>query len=283
MTDERQSRVMKRHVVSDREQERIRRVYAAYAAKPSEIAKRDARNLGLRAIVQERRSALVELLAEDDLLPLSGKRILDVGCGTGGELAWLCAQGADPELCLGVDLIPDRVEEACVAHPEIRFVCADGRAIEAEDGSFDLVIANVVFSSILSWQVATALAREMRRVLADGGALVWYDDRYPNPWNPNVRRYRLRELEQLFPGFRGRRRSLTLIPQLARGLAPHSAGLVRLLSAVPLLRTRNLVLLRSQPPEVRTPGISWSRERSTVGPRLEARIRKLARLRGSGG
>lgn len=278
MKDEQQGDRVSRHGVSDGEQERIRRVYAAYAAEPREIAKRDARNLGLKTMVEERRGALLELLAADELLPLKGQHILDVGCGTGGELAWLCERGADPALCLGVDLLADRIEEARSAHPEIHFACSDARALEAEDGSFDLVIANVVFSSILSWDVAAALALEMRRVLAGTGALIWYDDRYPNPWNPNVRRYRLRELEHLFPGFRGRRRSLTLVPQVARGLAPHSLGLVRLLSAVPLLRTRNLVLLRPQPPELRTPGISWSRGRSTVGPRLEARIRRLVRL-----
>lgn len=255
--------------VTDGEQERIRRVYAAYAADPREIAKRDARNPGLRAIIEERRSALLELLAADALLPLSGARILDVGCGTGDDLAWLCEQGADPALCLGVDLLADRIERARAVHPEIRFACADARALGAEDGSFDLVVANLVFSSILDREVAAALAGEMRRVLADGGALVWYDNRYPNPWNPNVRRYGLRELEQLFPGFRGRRRSLTLVPQLARGLSRHSTSLVRLLSAVPLLRTRNLVLLRPQPPQIRTRGIVWSRER-TIGGRRPA-------------
>ncbi len=253
--------------LTDGEQERIRRVYAAYAADPREIAKRDARNRGLRAIIEERRGALLELLAAEELLPLSGKRILDVGCGTGDELAWLCEQSADPALCLGVDLLDDRIEQARAAHPEIPFACADARALDAEDGSFDLVVANVVFSSILDWEVAAALALEMRRVLAGGGVLVWYDNRYPNPWNPSVRPYRLRELEQLFPGFRGRRRSLTLVPQLARSLAPHSTSFVRLLSAVPLLRIRNLVLLRPQPPEIRTPGIVWSRGRSTAGPR----------------
>lgn len=270
---------MRHHHVTDGEQERIRRVYATYGADPREIAKRDARNLGLRAIVEERRSALLEFLAADELLPLTGKRILDIGCGNGDELAWLCEQSADPALCLGVDLLADRIEQARAAHPEIRFACADARALEAEDGSFDLVVANVVFSSILDWEVATALALEMRRVLAGSGALVWYDSRYPNPWNPNVRRYRLRELEQLFPGFRGRRRSLTLVPQLARGLAPHSTRLVRLLSAVPLLRTRNLVLLGPQPPEIGTSGIIWSRKRSIVGLRVVARIRRLLRMR----
>jgi hypothetical protein len=71
---------------------------------------------------------------------------------------------------------------------------------------------------------------------------------------------------------------LTLVPQIVHRLTPHSARLVHLLSAAPLLRIRNLVLHRPQPPEVRTSGISWSREISTIGPGLQTRIRRLVRM-----
>ena len=123
------------------------------------------------------------------LLPLGGRSILDVGCGTGEELAELVDDGADPGRCHGLDLLPDRIEVARARHPAMTFVCGDARRLPYPDGSFDVVTANVVFSSILDDEVARAVAREMTRVVTAHGAILFYDTRYPSPWNPNVRAY----------------------------------------------------------------------------------------------
>jgi len=41
--------------------------------------------------------------------PLSGSTVLDAGCGSGGQCAWLLDQGAD---VIGVDLSPRMIETA---------------------------------------------------------------------------------------------------------------------------------------------------------------------------
>jgi SAM-dependent methyltransferase len=231
-------------MTDDGELRRLEAVYAGYDTDSTEQAKRDPANAGLVQIQTERARVLRELLESEGLIPLAGKRVLDIGSGLGDELARLITEGADPEHSVGVDLLPDRVEKASRLHPSVRFVRADARRLPLDDSSFDLVLANVVFSSILDDDVASAVAREMRRVLAHDGAIVWWDNRYPTPGNPKVRGYRLREIKRLFPDCRIRARTTTLLPPLARRLRRRAPLVYRALAHVRFLRARHLAVIR---------------------------------------
>jgi ubiquinone/menaquinone biosynthesis C-methylase UbiE len=226
------------------ERDRIRSVYAHYDAEPSEQAKRDNANPGLRAILAERERVRERLLAAEGLLPLSQRHILDVGCGRGDELLSLCAAGARPERCAGVDLLPERIEQARERLPEAQLFEADARGLPFAENAFDLVLASTVFSSILLDAVARDVATEIARVLRPEGALVWYDARYPTPWNENVRPYSLAHIRALFPGWTLRSASLTVLPPLARRLSFTTRLLYPVFAAAAPLRGRYLVVLR---------------------------------------
>jgi hypothetical protein len=105
------------------------------------------------------------------------------------------------------------------------------------------VIASTTFSSILDPGVRRLVAGEAARVLAPGGAVLWYDLRVNNPSNPNVRRVERHELAGLFPGLTGPIRTATLAPPLARRLLPGAEILARVLEAVPFLRTHLIAVL----------------------------------------
>lgn len=231
-------------MTEDAERERLQDVYARYDTDSKEQAKRDPANAGLVQIQLERARALRDLLADEGLLPLKGKRVLDIGSGHGHGLARLIAEGADPELSLGVDLLPDRVDKAASLHPPVRFIHADARRLPLDDMAYDLVVANVVFSSILDDEVAAQVAGEMQRVLAPNGAIVWWDNRYPTPGNPHVRGYRRAAIERLFPGCRVHARKTTLLPPLARRLGRAAPMLYRPLALLPVLRCRYLAAVR---------------------------------------
>jgi ubiquinone/menaquinone biosynthesis C-methylase UbiE len=231
-------------MTDDGELGRLEDVYAGYDANSREQAKRDPANAGLAQIQTERAQVLSELLESEGLMPLTGKRVLDIGSGLGDELARLITEGADRERSVGVDLLLDRIEKASLLHPSVRFIRADARGLPLDDSSFDLVLANVVFSSILDDDVASAVAREMRRVLAQDGAIVWWDNRYPTPGNPNVRGYRLRQIKRLFPDCRIQARTTTLLPPLARRLRRTAPLFYRALVQVRFLRARHLAVIR---------------------------------------
>ena len=219
------------------EAERIARAFQDLEARAG--SRWDSANPGNQAILAERRRWMSRLLG----LSLSGKRILEVGSGAGGELAWLVSMGAAPGDLVGVDLLPDRVAAARQAHPGIRFDVGNAEQLEFADGSFDLVVALTVFSSILDASMQRNVAREMARVLRPGGDVLWYDVRYDSNSNPNVKAVPAARVRDLFPSLQVKLQSITLLPPLARRLGP-LVPLYPALAAVPPLRSHLIGLLR---------------------------------------
>jgi SAM-dependent methyltransferase len=207
----------------DGEAERIGRVYERYRSSPSHVARHTSANPGNRAIVAERDRAVDGLLREIGLAPLAGRRVLDVGCGFGHELARMEALGASAADMFGVDVVPERVGRAKQAFPLIDFRVGNAEALEFPDESFDLVLCYTLFSSILDDEPARHVAAEIERVLRPGGALAWFDIRYPNPANRNLRAVPAHAVKELFPALTPHLRTVTLLPPLARrlgGLTP---------------------------------------------------------------
>jgi SAM-dependent methyltransferase len=172
--------------------------------------------------------------------------VLEVGSGIGGELAWLLELGARPADLVGVDLLADRVAEARLEHPDLRFEVADGQRLDFPRASFDLVLALTLFSSILEPSRRSAVATEMSRVLRPGGAILWYDVRVGNPRNPNLLAMPRAELKRLFPTLEVKARSITVAPPLARRLGPLTGPLYPVLAAIPALRSHLLATIQER-------------------------------------
>ncbi len=105
----------------------------------------------------------------DELLPeLSGRRVLDAGCGSGVYAERLADQGAD---VVGVDVSEGMVERARERVPSGAFYQADlGEPLDAvEDDSVDLVVCLHVFSHLPDLSTTVG---EFARILRDGGHLV---------------------------------------------------------------------------------------------------------------
>jgi hypothetical protein len=83
----------------------------------------------------------------------------------------------------------------------------------------------------------------MRRVLAPGGVILWYDFFVDNPRNPAVRGVRRREVGELFAGMRMTARRTTLLPPLARRVVPVSWTAATLLQQARVLNTHLLIAL----------------------------------------
>jgi ubiquinone/menaquinone biosynthesis C-methylase UbiE len=223
------------------ETDRIARAYEDLAARAGSRWDRD--NPGNRAILDERRRWTRSLLDRSGLMPLAGKKVLEVGSGRGGELAWLRELGAAPGDLAGVDLLPDRVEAARRNFPEIRFDAGNAEHLEFPDESFDLLLALTVFSSILDAEMSRNVASEMTRVLRLGGSVLWYDVRYNSVSNRNVKAVPVSRIRQLFPALKIELHGVTLLPPLARRLGPVT-GAYPVLARIPPLRSHLIGLLR---------------------------------------
>lgn len=220
------------------------RIAQAYRSRdPKATARWDLTNPGNQHILAERRGLVRRLLADRGWVPLGYRRVLDVGAGSGVELAWFRELGASESNLVGIDLLPERVELARRSFPQITFHAGNAEHLPFPDASFDLALAFTIFSSILDPTMAAQVASEIQRVLRPGGRLLWYDFRYDSPSNPDVRGVTAARIRALFPDLDGPLLGLTLLPPLARRLGPLTPVAYPVLARVPMLRTHLLGLL----------------------------------------
>lgn len=104
---------------------------------------------------------LLEMMRE-----VKGKRVLDLGCGTGRTTASLVKLGA--EVC-GVDISKEMIAVASKKCRGAEFVVGDSEKLPFEDASFDLVVATFL---IVHLKYLQRTFDEVYRVLKPGGTFI---------------------------------------------------------------------------------------------------------------
>lgn len=194
--------------------------------------------------IQGRSRETLALLRSAGYASLEGTRILELGCGAGGVLLELLGYGASVERLHGVDLLPERVSAAHEKLPHLPLAVADGRRLPYPNGSFDLVLAFTVFTSILDERIKQAMAHNMLRVVnRSHGIILWYDY-WLNPTNRQTRGVGPAEIRNLFPGCEFTFRRITLAPPITRRLVPISRSAASLLEKLKLFNSHYLAAIR---------------------------------------
>jgi ubiquinone/menaquinone biosynthesis C-methylase UbiE len=138
--------------------------------------------------------ALMRDLLAPELRP--GVRVLDAGCGPGGNSAWLAAYGD----VVGIDSSPEAVRLARERHPEIEVEQGDIEELPFPDHSFDIALAITVLTLVENDGGAVA---ELARVVKPGGAVLLMEPAIPRLRRDHdaviraLRRYRLADLARL--------------------------------------------------------------------------------------
>ncbi len=190
---------------------------------------------------QERQRAMLQLFMRLGFTELSTLRLLEVGCGAGGNLLEFLRLGFVPEHLAGAELLPERFAQARhVLPPAVALFEGDALAMPLEPASQHIVFVSTVFSSLLDDAFQQRLADAMWRWVRPGGGVLWVDFTVDNPANPDVRGVPLARVRQLFPQGAVQHRRITLAPPLARRAARVHPALYTLLNTVPLLRTHVL-------------------------------------------
>ncbi len=109
--------------------------------------------------------------------PVAGKRVLEVGCGT-GELLRSVARDSTAARLVGLDPDQGMIEQAGAkfraAGIRAELLRGYAEALPFPDGSFDVVLSSLMFHH-LDGPTKRAALREWRRMLAPGGVLVLVD------------------------------------------------------------------------------------------------------------
>lgn len=216
--------------------------------EPDRVAERYARRLrpdryaidspGVRPMLAERQVALRRLLAGLDLATL---RLVEVGCGSGGNLLELMQLGFVAQHLQGIDLLPERVAQArALLPPALHLLAGDASQAPIGPASQDIVYVSTVFSSLLDPGFQHRMAQAMWGWLKPGGAVLWYDFTVNNPRNPDVCGVPLARVQALFPQGSLTHHRVTLAPPLARAVCRVHPALYGLFNTLPLLRTHVL-------------------------------------------
>jgi ubiquinone/menaquinone biosynthesis C-methylase UbiE len=224
----------------------LERLREAYQHRISTISsERYSRlNPGHLFALHEREATMASMLRVDGLTSLASLRILDVGCGRGATLRQYLEYNANPSQMWGIDLFPTFVDEARSRSPGLQILCGSASELPFPDCSFDLVSQFMLFTSVLDQTMRVQIAREINRVLAPGGRLLWYDFAFNNPANPDVRGIRLTEVRRLFPEFVLTSRRITLAPPLGRAIGRFGPAIYHLVSKLRPLCTHHICLLK---------------------------------------
>jgi len=107
-----------------------------------------------------------------------GKRVLDMGCGLGGNSCWLAKKGAAVS---AIDISPENIARTA-EWSEKNGVKVDAGVMDCEklafaDKTFDLVFGSFILHHI---DIENAAA-QIRRVLKDGGKAVFVENSGDNP------------------------------------------------------------------------------------------------------
>ena len=192
-------------------------------------------------MVQERQRAMLGLFARLGFRDLSALRLLEVGCGTGGNLQELLRLGFAAGHLSGVELLPDRFAIARAGLPAgVTLVEGDALQRPVAQASLDIVFVSTVFSSLLDDGFQQRLAAAMWRWVKPGGGVLWYDFTVNNPRNADVRGVSLSRVQALFPDGTMQAQRITLAPPIARAVTRLHPSLYAVFNTVPLLRTHAL-------------------------------------------
>ena len=184
---------------------------------------------------------MLRLFVQLGFTDLSTLRLLEVGCGSGGNLMELLRLGFSPERISGIELLPERFAAARAALPvALSLHHGDALQVDLPTASHDIVFVSTVFSSLLDDAFQQRLADAMWRWVRPGGGVLWYDFTVNNPRNPDVRGVPLSRLRTLFPKGRVQAQRVTLAPPIARAMTRVHAGLYPVFNVLPLLRTHVL-------------------------------------------
>jgi len=196
---------------------------------------------------QEKERALIKWIKSCSLFPVEEKRLLEIGCGSGGNLLQFLRLGFSPENLVGNELLQDRINKAGKRLPAaLNLLPGNALDLTIQECQFDIVFQSMVFSSILDEKFKFQLAKRMWGWVKEGGGILWYDFIYDNPWNKDVKGIPYQKVKEYFPEGSIKKWKITLAPPLSRVVTKIHPSSYNIVNLFPFLRTHILCWIQKK-------------------------------------
>ena len=162
------------------------------------------------------RQAIYTQILKNIFKELSLVKLIEIGAGNGANLLFFKQLGIVDTNIWGNELLEDRGETLKENLPNINIHVGDALELEYKD-KFDIVFQSTVFTSILNQDFKQQLANKMFEMTKKGGIILWYDFKYNNPNNKNVKGINKKEINKLFKAAKSiEYYNVTLAPPVGR-------------------------------------------------------------------
>jgi ubiquinone/menaquinone biosynthesis C-methylase UbiE len=142
-------------------------VFASIIDVPDEMIETIANVLEMRAAIPSQQAMLRDYLSEIQFP--TGAKVLEIGCGT-GPVCRMLGEWPNVAKVTGIDPSPKLIEKAkelAANSANINFEVGDGKNLEIDDQTFDVVIIHTLLTHVPEPE---AVLSEAYRVLKPGGA-----------------------------------------------------------------------------------------------------------------
>jgi ubiquinone/menaquinone biosynthesis C-methylase UbiE len=196
---------------------------------------------------QEKERTLIKWIKTCSIFPVEEKKLLEIGCGIGGNLLQFIRLGFSPENLMGNELLENRIDNAKrKLPPTLKILPGNALDLNFEENIFDVVFQSMVFSSILDEKFKLQLANKMWQWVKVNGGILWYDFEYNNPWNKDVVGVPFKKVKEYFPRGTIKKWKITLAPPLSRMLTKIHPSLYSIFNITPLFRTHILCWIQKK-------------------------------------
>jgi 2-polyprenyl-3-methyl-5-hydroxy-6-metoxy-1,4-benzoquinol methylase len=188
----------------------------------------------------ERELKYLEILS-NHRLDLTNINILEIGAGYGDNLLFFHRIGIPWQNIYANELLDERVNILKRNIPLSTII--SGNALDLNyDNHFDIVFQSTVFTSILDKDFKKDLALKMMKMIKKDGIILWYDFKFNNPNNHDVKGVNKSEIKKLFKDAKKIRfYNVTLAPPIGRRINK----LYNLFNfCFPLLRTHLIAVIK---------------------------------------
>ena len=222
-------------------EERIKSQYEA--RKTDERVRRieSGRYATFNRCMKVERETIYEKLLRDVHANLRRVYLIEIGAGGGHNLQFFNKIGIPWQNIWANEILADRGEGLRRSLPDEAHIVIENAINLQYKEKFDVVFVSTVFTSILDDDDKNDLAANMWKMLKPGGRVLWYDFKYNNPSNRDVKGVGRTEITRLFPlASEFIFQNVTLAPPIGRKVGKLYNVLNRLF---PFLRTHIIALI----------------------------------------